>query len=208
MRLTHFYHVYADGDWVTPATEHIEELYMSGLLDNLDDMFLGIVGTPDNRDRVKRELPGVCVAEADTGWEQVTLQALHQFAQTDDGAIFYAHTKGAWSRSDLATHWRVSMTHDTVTRWQECVTALETVDAVGPYWLKSDEPEHADHDYFFAGNFWWARSEYVRGLHPVGLENRYQAEGWIGLGQPTAHNMREGLSFWGNFWSPDEATRV
>jgi hypothetical protein len=196
--------VYADGDWLTPATEHLEELVISGLLDNLDDMFLGIVGTPENRERVKRELPGVCVAECATGWEQVTLTALHDFAQTDDGAIFYAHTKGAWSQSELARQWRVSMTHDTVTRWPECVTALQSVEAAGPYWLKSWEPEHADHDYFFAGNFWWARSDYVRRLDPVGVDNRFQAEGWVGLRQPTVHVMREGYSFWGNFWSPNE----
>jgi hypothetical protein len=175
---------------------------MSGLIDNLDDLFLGIVGTSENRDKVKAELPGVCVAESATGWEQVTLQKLHDFAQTDDGAIFYAHTKGAWSNSELATQWRVSMTHDTVTRWQECVKALRTVEAAGPYWLKSWEPEHVDHDFFFAGNFWWARSDYIRTLSPVSVSNRYQAEGWIGLNKPTVKNMRDGYSYWGNFWQP------
>jgi hypothetical protein len=202
VRLTHFYHVFADGDWLTPATEHIEELALSGLIDNLDDLFLGVVGSPENREKVKRELPGVCVAECATGWEQVTLQKVHEFAQQDDGAIFYAHTKGAWSNSELARQWRVSMTHDTVTRWKECVTALQVVEAAGPYWLNSWEPEHVDHDFFFAGNFWWARSDYVRTLDPVGVENRYQAEGWIGLKQPTVKNMRDGYSFWGNFWQP------
>jgi hypothetical protein len=202
VRLTHFYHVYADGDWLTPATEHIEELFISGLIDNLDDLFLGIVGTSENRAKVKAELPGVCVAESATGWEQVTLQKLHEFAQTDDGAIFYAHTKGAWSNSELARQWRVSMTHDTVTRWEECVKALTMVEAAGPYWLKSWEPEHADHDFFFAGNFWWARSDYIRTLSPVSVSNRYQAEGWIGLNKPTVKNMRDGYSYWGNFWQP------
>ena len=202
MRLTHFYHVYADGDWLTPATEHIEELAMSGLIDNLDDLFLGIVGKSENRDKVKAELPGVCVAESATGWEQVTLEKVHEFAQSDDGAIFYAHTKGARSNSELARQWRVSMTHDTVTRWQECVKALTMVEAAGPYWLKSWQPEHVDHDFFFDGNFWWARSDYIRTLPLVSVSNRYQAEGWIGLNKPTVKNMRDGYSYWGNFWQP------
>lgn len=67
MKITHFYHVFADGDWETPAEEHIEALVASELIDNLSDMFLGIVGAPPNRDRVKRKLPGVVVAEAE-GW--------------------------------------------------------------------------------------------------------------------------------------------
>jgi hypothetical protein len=202
VRLTHFYHVFADGDWEIPATEHFEELALSGLLDNLDNLFLGVVGTSENRAKVKRELPGVVTVEADTGWEQVTLNKLHEFSQTDDGVVLYAHTKGAWSRDELARVWRVSMTHDVVTRWRECVYALEKVQAAGPFWLRSDMPEHSEHRHFFGGNFWWARSNYVAALDPVGNNDRYQAEGWIGLGSPVVKVMREGLATWGNFWQP------
>ncbi len=107
--------------------------------------------------------------EADEGWEQVTLNKLLDFCQTDDGAVLYAHTKGSWSQTELARVWRVSMTHDVVTRWRECVHGLEKVQAAGPFWLKSWEPEHVDHESFFAGNFWWARSDYIRTLKPVGV---------------------------------------
>lgn len=202
MKLVHFYHVYADGNWVDAATEHVEELYLSALLDDLDDLFLGIVGSPENREQVKRELPGVAVAEADTGWEQVTLHALHEYAMTEDAHILYAHTKGAWSQSELARQWRVSMTHDTVTRWRDCVEALSRVDVVGAHWLKSNEAEHSEHEFFFAGNFWWANSDYLRKLEPVRTDHRYQAEGWIGLGQPSVKDMRGGYAYWGNFWQP------
>ena len=202
MRLTHFYHVFADGDWEIPVTEHLHALTVSGLLDTLDDLFVGIVGAPENRARVRDAFPAVVVAEADEGWEQVTLQKLHDFSHKHEAKIFYAHTKGAWSRSELARAWRVSMTHDTVTRWGECVHALEKVQAAGPFWLKSWEPEHADHESFFAGNFWWARSDYIRTLEPVGMESRFQAEGWVGLGKPSVKIMREGYSYWGNFWEP------
>jgi hypothetical protein len=202
MKLTHFYHVYADGDWETPAYEHIEELFISGLLDELDNMFIGIVGSKENRDKVKRNFAGVVVAEADEGWEQVTLSEVLKFAEYSSDAIFYAHTKGAWSNTPLAKDWRESMTHDTVTRWQECVSSLRDHDAAGAFWLKSVEPEHHDHDFFFAGNFWWATANYVRSLAPVKTENRFQAEGWIGLGKPTVKVMREGFPTWGNFWEP------
>jgi hypothetical protein len=202
VRLSHFYHVFADGDWEIPATEHFEELRVSGLLDELDGIYLGVVGSRENRRKVKRALRHHVAVEAVEGWEQVTLNKLRDFCQTDDGLVLYAHTKGAWSQSELARVWRVSMTHDVVTRWRECVYALEKVQCAGPFWLKSWEPEHADHESFFAGNFWWARSDYVRTLEPVGLENRFQAEGWVGLGKPSVKIMREGYSYWGNFWEP------
>lgn len=205
MRATHFYHVFADGLYNEPMTEHVEALKQSGLLENLDSVKVGLVGAKENRERARKLLPEhEVVAEAVTGWEQVTLEKLHEWSSDNEGAVFYAHTKGAWSKSELARQWRTSMTHDTVTRWRECVAALETHDAAGPYWLKSKEPEHADHEYFFAGNYWWARTQYVRTLPPVKNYNRYQAEGWIGLKQPTVENMRDGQSFWGNFWRPDD----
>jgi hypothetical protein len=206
VRLSHFYHVYADGDWEIPATEHFEELRVSGLLDELDGIYLGVVGSRENRRKVKRALRHHVIVEADEGWEQVTLNAVHDFAQTDSGAIFYAHTKGAWSQSELARQWRVSMTHDTVTRWRECVQALYTVQAAGPFWLKSYDFSHLEHEHFFAGNFWWAQSEYVAALPPLKNENRFQAEGWIGLGMPSVSIMREGDSYFGNFWSANENT--
>ena len=96
------------------------------------------------------------------------------------------------------------MIHDTVTRWRECVRALNRVQTAGPCWLKSEDPMHKEHSKFFAGNFWWARSDYVAGLPRVKNENRFQAEGWIGLRSPSVKIMREGLSYWGNLLEPND----
>lgn len=201
MSLAHFYHVYADGAWEKPVREHVSLLVKSGLMENLGYAAVGIVGKPENRRKVRNLLGWDfdIVAEANTGWEQVTIEKMHFYAQFSDDAILYAHTKGAYSNDALAKAWRESMTEDTVVRWREAVTALEKYDVAGPYWLKSDQPEHREHGFFFAGNFWWANSDYLAKLPPVKTEHRFQAEGWIGLGDPKAFVMRHGLSFWGNF---------
>lgn len=198
-RLFHFYHVFADGDWKRPLGLHLAGLKHSGLAGQLDGFFYGVVGSEDRREDVKEFLPGEVVAEAESGWEQVTLEALHDFVQIEDGKIFYAHTKGAWNNTDLSKAWRESMTADTVVRWKECVNALDSHDAAGPFWLQSREPEHRDHKFFFAGNFWWANAHYLRDLPELNYETRFQAEGWIGLNDPKVHVTRHGLSYWGNF---------
>jgi hypothetical protein len=210
-RLTHFFHVYADGNFSTPIREHFREVKKSGLLRELDSVRVGMVGGEANRAKVlalfdELKVPVKVVAVASEGWEQVTLKKLHTFAKQDDGFIFYAHTKGAWSPDRMAHPWRVSMIHDTVTRWRECVRALDRVQTAGPFWLKSDDPMHKEHKKFFGGNFWWARSDYVAKLPRVKNENRFQAEGWIGLRSPSVRIMREGWSYWGNFWEPNENT--
>lgn len=203
MILTHFYHVYADGAWQTPVREHLHALTVSGLMENLDEVFVGIVGSVANRAAVKKDFPAVVIAEADEGWEQVTLQKLHDYAQHHEAKIFYAHTKGAHQPGSFRDDWRRAMTYHTVTQWRECVNALDVLGVAGPYWMNSDLPEHTNHKSFFGGNFWWARSNYLRALPPVGVEHRWQAEGWIGLAGPSVKIMREGLPVLGNFGVPD-----
>ena len=208
-RLTHFFHAYADGNFETPIRQHFTEVRDTGLLYALDSVRVGMVGSAVNRDRVltlfdELAIPVQVVATTPEGWEQVTLRELHTFAKQDGGKIFYAHTKGAWSSDRMANPWRVSMIHDTVTRWRECVKALDFVQTAGPFWQESAMPEHHDHKHFFGGNFWWARSDYVAALPPVENEHRFQAEGWVGLGSPSVRIMREGYSTWGNFWGSHE----
>jgi hypothetical protein len=192
-RIAHFYHVFADGDWQSAAVEHVGRLAASGLLRELDGMYLGVVGSAAARAEVAHRLPGVIVAEAESGWEQVTLEALRRFVEDFDGYVFYAHTKGAWSQTPLAVRWRELMTAHTVDAWEKCVRSLEAAEVVGPFWFRSRDPEHALHEHFFAGNFWWARSEYLASLGPVRTSSRFDAEGWVGLGRPSAVDLTAGM---------------
>jgi len=200
-RLAHFYHVFADGRWEDAVLNHFGLLYTSGLMGELDDVLVGVVGSAENRERVRRKVPGDVVAQAESGWEQVTLTPLHEYAKVNDANILYAHTKGASKSNRISERWRESMTHDTVTRWRECVDALEVSDAAGSFWFLSDDPLHRDHNHFFAGNFWWATSTYVAGLPAVKVENRFQAEGWVGLNEPQVTVMRRGRPEHDDFWS-------
>jgi len=200
--LAHFYHVYADGVWEAPVEEHLHALTVSGLLENPDDVFVGIVGSRENRAAVKERFPAVVIAEADTGWEQLTLLKLHDYAMKHEGKIFYAHTKGAFMPGTLRDEWRQTMTYDTVTRWVDCVEALDSHDMAGSFWMTSDRDEHKNHKSFFGGNFWWANTHYLRSLSRVGTDDRWQAEGWVGLLNPSVKVLRNGLPTAGNFGVP------
>jgi len=199
--LKHFYHLYADGHWLKAASTHFEAADQAGLLQACAT-YVGIVGK--ERDPAIAWLGdrATIIAEADTGWEQVTLTAMLTVIQAGD-LVCYAHTKGAGYPSDLATAWRYSMTYDVICRWRERVQDLQQHQASGPFWLKSDMPEHRDHRHFFAGNFWWARADYLLTLDPPLQQTRYQAEGWIGFGDPIVACCRPGLSYWGNFYDGD-----
>ena len=86
MKLYHYYHIFADGQWLEPVSEHIKALRKWGLIDNLAAFRIGIVGADHNRTAVIQYLINErinfdIVAQSDTGWEQVTQIPMYEFAQ-------------------------------------------------------------------------------------------------------------------------------
>lgn len=182
MNITHFYHIYADGQWKDPVKEHIIALRQSELMYNLDNFFIGIVGSQDNIKSVKKFLNTcgvnhIIVAEEESGWEQVTMNKLRDFAHDNDGWIFYAHSKGASDPSPINIAWRKSMTYYNVIKWKEATSYLDRFDTVGTHWVTAPQ----DGKVFWGGTFWWATTDYLRTLPEIGMENRHRAEDWIGI---------------------------
>ena len=155
MKLAHFYHAYAGGSWQEPVTDHLAVLGKSGF----DyPVHLGLVGPWRDCDDVLgvfRQRLGLDVREAaraEVGWEQVTLDAVLQHAQHNDGAVLYAHTKGAHTPGQAV--WRDTMARALIVRWRDALSALESgaYDAAGPDWRTN----------CFVGNYWMATCECLR----------------------------------------------
>lgn len=185
-KLYHFYHIYADGDWYVPVSQHLTALKKWDLINNLSALKVGIVGTPENRTNVIQYLTNKIifdvVSEQDEGWEQATQIPLHAFSLINNGYILYAHSKGAANISKLNNFWRKSMTFYNVGQWQKAVEKLdEGFDAVGQHWMYPP-PYLPDHEGtpFFGGTFWWTSLAHIRELGKPTLENRHIAEDWIG----------------------------
>lgn len=186
--IRHYYHVYADGDWRDAVTEHLAAL--EGLAAAVT---VGIVGSPQNRRAVRQAFEVANVetwVEAAGGWEQVTLGALRRDLAHHDDPVLYAHTKGAAHRTRINDLWRRSMTALVVD--EQRADLLAEHDAVGCHWLTpGDWPNLVDSPYF-GGNFWWATAAYLRTLPPLAMTNRYDAEQWIGLGNPRVADLLPG----------------
>jgi len=198
-RLNHFFHIYAGADnWLLPVHQHFVALNAYALMDHLDSVQVGIIGNEQQREAVVRHIqesynnPKIRIAvQRDSGYEGVTLNKLWEFSKENDGYILYAHTKGT-SRGGLVNQlWGRSMLFFSVVRWTNATNALRDVDAVGCHYLcKEKFPEyfelykehHPQGHPFFAGNFWWAKASYIRGLQNPFIEDKYSAEGWLGSG--------------------------
>jgi hypothetical protein len=187
MKLTHWYHVYAVNNWADICTQHLDALEQTPFT----IIRLGVVGDPDVRSEVTslftQRIKTQVVAEADKGFEQVTLTALWEAGQRDEAgdAILYCHVKGV---TEPADYWRGEMTEHLVAGWETCVKALETHEVVGCHWMRRSE----DSVSFFGGNFFWSRSSVIRRLPKPDDSTRWEAEVWLGQADPVALDMNPG----------------
>ena len=206
--MRHFYHLYCGAPWQKIASSHVEALSATGIA---WEVTIGLVGPANARAEARRWFktgsPRVNFTEADEGWEQLTLRELHTWAKHAEPQtpVLYAHSKGiTYKHFDglYGAVWRQSMTDRLVGGWEQCTKLLQEHEAVGCHWLTPDAYPGLVQGPYFAGNFWWARAGYIAELPSVSDESRYDAEGWIGLGNPDVHDLRPGWPTVGLF-SPD-----
>lgn len=186
MDLAVFYHCWVGGKWEEPWDE-----------------FLDAIG--DAR------FSGGFYPRATRGTSEAsTINELRRYAECFDGAILYAHTKGASDPSEFRARWRRSMTRRVVKDWRENLRRLELSslldaecrppDAIGCHWLtEADHPGMfgaetipAEGSGFFGGNFWMARCDYLRTLPVCESEPRWKAESWIGINHPRVVDLLPG----------------
>jgi glyoxylase-like metal-dependent hydrolase (beta-lactamase superfamily II) len=209
VNLRAFFHVYLPGRWQAPLAEHLDALDASGYWKAGHGITFGLIGMQSRRaaelvlgdalfDRETQPGDYQTVWRAE-GNEQLTLAAAQRYAQKHDGAVLYAHTKGAANPRPLADAWRRSMTERVVRRWRENLQAIESgdVDMVGTHWLTQEEFGSALVALpYWGGNFWMATCEYLRTLPPVNeaTSDRYTAEVWVGSGpvRPRVLDLRPG----------------
>lgn len=201
MEISHFYHIYADGKWQEPLTEHVGALKSSDLYGSLKKMFIGFVGNNDNISTVKEYLSDKIdyetVDEQPTGWEQVTLEHVHSYSKNNlNDAIFYAHTKGSSNNSVININWRKSMTYYNIIKWKDCYNYLTSFDSVGCHLLgaKGDKGDKWGPNGIWAGNYWWATCKYLSNVNLIQYDSRYDAEGWVLSSENRSlHDMNPGF---------------
>ena len=144
------------------------------------------------------------VREQPNFYEGQTLAKIYEHCQQNDDYVFYFHNKGI---SSYTTHipgaikdWRNYMQYFNLEKWKDCVAKLdEGYDCCGVDWVERHDIKLDFVVQHYAGNFWWARSDYIRKLkHPLKIEDymdveammrelknyRYCFELWMATGIP------------------------
>lgn len=188
----HFYHIWIGGLWQEIVTNHITYLKESKLIDRLDGFYIGLVGSETDRQTAKlyldtKDIKYTVIAEADVGYEQVTINALYEFSRDHEGYVLYAHNKASWNKYYKGHMWRLSMSYYCIVKWRTAVNKLKDADIVGCHWMVPNMyTTHKVTSPYFGGNFWWARLSHLQTLGYCSDASRYDAESWIG----TKHNIK------------------
>jgi hypothetical protein len=116
-----------------------------------------------------------------------TLAFMHLLSQSYDGAFAYFHTKGVTRQSESVDNWREMLMHFNIDLWRERLEDLKYFDTSGVNLLgdkdnyANDPRSWANHPdaapLHYSGNFWWATSEYVRGL-PSPMSGYTPSDDW------------------------------
>jgi hypothetical protein len=193
-----FMHICTLNNWRQVVEEQLQLIKRSGLYDRLLILYCGIVGMQDTS--FLDQYAKVKILYKDpklTHFEFLTLEYLQKFCQTEaptNSKIFYIHTKGISKKgkpdpisekmSGYLTDWRNYLNYYILEKYEECVRQLNYVDIVGVNWrgLGSECPIYKGVTNHFSGNFWWAKTEYIKRLGHIdeGKHGRCECEFWIG----------------------------
>ena len=124
---------------------------------------------------------------------------------TEEFYALYLHNKGSYTQTIGNYNWRKYMEYFCVEKWKECVEKLdEGYELVGAAYL--DNSKEDDNAHYFAGNFFWAKSSYIKRCQqlktppevdfepqmPNQPHLRYDLEPWHASGNPKWFEMHSG----------------
>lgn len=201
-------------DYQVSADEIVDSMLSSGLVESAHEVNIyhqySLSGRTFNwlKDRLSsyknvKFIPGKGFPE---DYEFTTVSEIKKSADEDPEEFYalYLHHKGVTRpHVEAENDYRRLLLYFVVENWRECVQALDKgYDGAGVNWWNNAGAWH------FAGNFWWAKSTYIKTLPELKLPHihgrkkqwpdvgiygddwyRAEAETWIGLKAPRAYSI-------------------
>lgn len=174
-----FYHIGTLGDkWQDVVKEQLDMIRESGLMDRIEMIYYGCNGKECDRllkdyfkdsDKIKPLENAICPDRIT--YENTTINAMIEFSRENpDCNILYLHTKGTYNKYTYQTKWRKYMMNYLVGQHELCLDLLNrgfySVGTLLTICFK-----------YYEGNFWWARSDYIKTLPLIqNMSRRYNAE--------------------------------
>lgn len=184
-----FWHIYINSKHlercINIITRQYEKIKNSGLLQRCTYIYIGYVSTiPFPIDEILNNKKIKILVQCQKGFEGVTTTILKKFCDENSHNfdLLYIHNRGSTRISNSPSEdWTIMMEYFCIENWKKAVNMLkEKLTAGCEMWAHRSRIRKRQKDYHYSGNFWWARSDYIRLLKYPTFENRYEeSEDWI-----------------------------
>ena len=157
--------------------EILQAVETSGLREATQEIYTCVVGPDIEEINQLLKKSKITVIKRNTNrflYEFPTIDYLLGFCKNrkNNCKIWYAHTKGSFNIP--RQHQRKGLIEANLLGWENCSKLLDTFQICGARYRNTKG--HGKH---FAGNFWWANTDFVATLHPPDRKSRFYAENWI-----------------------------
>lgn len=172
-----YIHVCCLGNWIEVLNYFIFCIRTSGLYDKVEEIRCCVLGDADKIIFVDPKIKLRKNSKDTTLYETFTINTLHEDCHIDpslqDANVLYMHTKGITKTGIIAVnHWVEYMCHFNILEHESCLKMLEHCDTIGVD-LKQLPVLH------YSGNFWWAKTGYIKTLEPCVHTTYNSPEFWI-----------------------------
>jgi len=185
-----FWHIYVNPNRLDRCKDIVNRQYdkikNSGLLERCTCIYIGYVSTiPFPLSNILKNKKIKILVHYKEGFEGVTTTALKKFCderKNHNFAILYIHNRGATRFPDSPSEdWTLMMEYFCIENWKKGLSILSNKYTAGcEMWAHRSRIKQNDFIYHYSGNFWWARSDYIRLLKYPTFENRNEeSEDWI-----------------------------
>lgn len=180
------YHCFLVKNWKSLVLEQLSRINNSGLLAKVDKLYCVVVDLHNNRDEfieATKFFPNIEYEFYNqNAYELYAITKVWELGQQHDCKILYLHTKGVYNdyvkvdknevcdlKVSSIRDWRLMLEHFCIDKWEENLNRLELVDMVGC----------SCNSNWWWGNFWWARSSYLKTLEKPANSTRWGYEAWV-----------------------------
>lgn len=181
MRIFGFIHAATFNDWERLLFDQLGKIKGSGLIDVTEAVSVSLVGAHCQRlGCLGENIHVVYRSENPREYEFPTLSLVQGICNRADCLVWYIHSKGVTQTGEVKARvedWRLYMEHFVIEKHALCIESLRDHDVCGVNWSLLPKPH-------FSGNFWWARSDYIKTLPKIidlNWANRVTPELWIGM---------------------------
>jgi hypothetical protein len=186
-----YFHICQKEHWEKSFDLVYEEIKKSGLYDASKEIRCVVVNDANDvvdDDRFRDPKLKITHGSSSAHYERTTLLRMHEAAQEEKCAYWYVHTKGlrhfGTEREDNVIDWIKFMLFWNIANWRLANLCLFMSEVYGCCY----RPESHSH---FSGNFWWARSDYIRTLPGTIGDDYYAPELWLFSKKPSFVNISD-----------------